>query len=143
MQHPAMDPRDDLLQNPESGECSTQRLTRGTTPKIPIWEKWSTQRLTLGLVNNGDSPKLTTCLATDLGTGEKWPRGKNLHPASDPRTACCKMAQGQNAAPSDWPWDCPKIPNWGIWTPPSVSLHSPLYRLSTLSIQARAGEGAI
>jgi len=30
-----------------------------------------------------------------------------------------------------------------IWTPPSVSLHSPLYRLSTLSIQAREGEGVI
>ncbi len=32
----------------------------GTTPKIPIWEKWSTQRLTLGLVNNPELGKLTT-----------------------------------------------------------------------------------
>ena len=143
MQHPAMDPRDDLLQNPESGECSTQRLTRGTTPKIPIWEKWSTQRLTLGLVNNGDSPKLTTCLATDLGTGEKWPRGKNLHPATDPRTTR-KMPLRQNEGiPA---MDLRTVRKWGFPKSghlPSVSLHSPLYRLSTLSIQAREGEGVI
>lgn len=33
--------------------------------------------------------------ATDLGTGEKWPRGKNLHPATDPRTTR-KMPLRQN-----------------------------------------------
>lgn len=59
---------DGLVQNPESGECITQRLT--------------------------------------LGLYENAPEGKSVHL-------------------------------------PSVSLHSPLYRLSTLSIQAREGEGVI
>lgn len=46
---------DGLLQNPESGECNTQRLT-------------------LGLVNNPDSGKLTRTQRLTLGLSENAPR---------------------------------------------------------------------
>lgn len=55
---------DDLLQNPESGECNTQRLTRG----LPV-AKWA-------------HPKMQHP-AMDLETGRKWPEGKSDHLPSD------------------------------------------------------------
>ncbi len=59
MEYPATDPRAGRKW-PEGKSDHLPATGLGPTPKIPIWEKWNTQRLTLGLVNNGDSPKLTT-----------------------------------------------------------------------------------
>ena len=67
------------MQNVPRANCITKRLTRGlvengpranpttclamglgTTPKMPRGQKWSTQRLTLGLVGIAESAKQTT-----------------------------------------------------------------------------------
>ncbi len=48
-----------------------------TTPKMPRGQKWSTKRLTLGLVKNALEAKLTTAPAMDLGTVRKCPEGKS------------------------------------------------------------------
>ncbi len=52
------------MQTADSAKRITPATGLGTTPKIPIWEKWNTQRLTLGLVNNPELGKLTTCQAS-------------------------------------------------------------------------------
>ncbi len=75
------------MQNPESGECTTLRLTLGLSKNGPRANLDTSQRLTLGLSENAPRANPATSLATD------------------PRITCSKMSQGQNAAPSDGPWD--------------------------------------
>lgn len=51
---------DDLRQNPESGECRTQRLTLGLSTNPESGNLDTSQRLTLGLVKTTESVNLTT-----------------------------------------------------------------------------------
>ncbi len=74
------------MQNVPRANCITQRLTlrlvnNGDSPKL------TTQRLTLGLYENVSVTNPYTSPAIDLGPVRKCPEGKSGHlPAMDPRT---------------------------------------------------------